>query len=96
MDYVATLNWFVPAPLVPILAWTATVAEIVLAIGLLVGWKLQCFAFASGFLLMSFALTMTVAFGIKAPLDYSVYAAAGGAFVLAAIASSGSRVVPSN
>jgi hypothetical protein len=34
-------------------------------------------------LLLLFAVTMTVALGIKAPLDASVFSAAGGAFLLA-------------
>ncbi len=87
VDYVATLNWFAPTPLIPALAWAATVAETLFAIGLIVGWKLQWSAFASGLLLSTFAVTMTIALGIKVPLDFSVFAAAGGAFLLAAIAS---------
>ena len=84
VDYVAKLNWFAPPASTPILAWTATVAEVVLAIGLLIGWQLRWFALAAGLLLLSFAITMTLALGVKAPLDFSVFAAAGGAFLLAA------------
>jgi len=86
VDYVAKLNWFAPPPSIAILAWTSTVAEVVLAIGLLVGWQLRWFALAAGLLLLSFAITMTLALGVKAPLDFSVFAAAGGAFLLAASA----------
>ena len=84
VDYVAKLNWFAPPASIPILAWTSTVAEVVLAIGLLIGWQLRWFALAAGLLLLSFAITMTLALGVKAPLDFSVFAAAGGAFLLAA------------
>jgi uncharacterized membrane protein YphA (DoxX/SURF4 family) len=83
-DYVAKLNWFAPPASIPFLAWASTVAEVVLAIGLLLGWQLRWFALAAGLLLLSFAITMTLALGVKAPLDFSVFAAAGGAFVLAA------------
>ena len=86
IDYVAKLNWFVLPASVPILAWTSTVAEVILAIGLLIGWQLRWFALAAGLLLLSFAITMTLALGVKAPLDFSVFAAAGGAFLLAASA----------
>ena len=86
VDYVAKLNWFAPPPSIAILAWTSTVAEVVLAIGLLVGWQLRWFALGAGLLLLSFAATMTLALGPKAPLDFSVFAAAGGAFLLAASA----------
>ena len=84
VDYVAKLTWFAPPASGPILAWAATVAEVVLAIGLLIGWQLRWFALAAGLLLLSFAITMTLALGVKAPLDFSVFAAAGGAFLLSA------------
>ena len=89
VDYVATLNWFALAPFIPALVWAATFAETLFALGLLVGWRLRWFALASGLLLLSFAVTMTIALGVKAPLDSSVFAAAGGAFLLAAIATDG-------
>src|ERR1700757_5529247 len=41
VDYVAKLNWFAPPASIPILAWTSTVAEVILAIGLLIGWALR-------------------------------------------------------
>jgi len=83
VDYVAKLNWFAPAALIPVLAWTSSAAEVVLAVGLLVGWQLRWFALASGILLLAFAITMTLALGLKAPLDFSVFVATAGAFLLA-------------
>ena len=59
-------------------------AEVILAIGLLIGWQLRWFALTAGLLLLFFAITMTLALGVEAPLDFSVFAAAGGAFLLAA------------
>lgn len=82
--YTGTLNWFLPAALVPVVAWAATIAEVVCAVGLLVGWRLRWFALASGALLLSFALAMTLEGGPKGPLDYSVFTAAAGAFYLGA------------
>ena len=87
VEYVGVLNWFLPAFLIPIVAWVATLAEVALAACLLSGWRLREAALGSGFLLTSFGVTMTVATGIKGPLDYSVFAAAGGAFLLAAVTS---------
>jgi uncharacterized membrane protein YphA (DoxX/SURF4 family) len=84
VEYAAKLNWFAPAPIVSFLAWAATFGETVFAVGLIVGWQLRWFALGSGLLLLSFALTMTLALGIKAPLNYSVFAASAGAFFLAA------------
>ncbi len=84
--YTGTLNWFLPGPAVPILAIVATCAETVLGILLLLGWQTRIIALLSGGLLLLFAITMTGALGIKAPLDASVFSAAGGAFVLASCA----------
>jgi uncharacterized membrane protein YphA (DoxX/SURF4 family) len=84
VEYAAKLNWFAPAPIVSFLAWAATFGEIVLAVGLIVGWQLRWFALGSAPLFLSFALTMTLALGIKAPLNYSVFAACAGVFFLAA------------
>src|SRR3954451_10518266 len=84
VDYVAKLTWFAPPAATPILAWAATAAEEGLAVGVLIGCQLRWVALAAGLLLLSFAITMTLALGVKAPLDFSVFAAAGGAFLLAA------------
>ena len=89
VDYVGVLHWFLPAALIPALAWAATAAETFIAAGLVVGWQLRWFALAAGLLLLSFAVTMTMATGIKGPLDYSVFGAAAGAFLLAAIRHEG-------
>jgi putative oxidoreductase len=89
--YVAKLNWFAPKPVIPALAWAATSGEIVVASGLLIGWQLRWVALAGGLLLSSFAVTMTIALGIKAPLDFSVFGAAAGAFLLAAIRGESER-----
>jgi uncharacterized membrane protein YphA (DoxX/SURF4 family) len=83
--YVATLNWFVPASLIGLAGWSATIAEIVLGITLLVGWQLRWSALLSAGLLLVFGLTMTMALGVKAPLSYSVFSAASAAFLLFAI-----------
>ena len=85
--YVAQLNWFLPAMLISPVGWCATFAEIAIAIGLLIGWKLRWFALAAAILLAVFASTMCVAFGPKGPLDYSVLSAASAALLLFAITS---------
>lgn len=85
VDYVALLNGFMPAAMAPTLAWLATVLEIIVGVGLVVGWRLRWFSIAAGMLLLSFGVTMTLATGIKGPLDYSVFGVAAGAFLLAAI-----------
>jgi uncharacterized membrane protein YphA (DoxX/SURF4 family) len=81
--YTGQLNWFFPDASIPFLAVIATCAEAVLAICLLTGWHTQIAALLSGILLTSFGVTMMLALGVKAPLDFSVFSAAGGAFLLA-------------
>ena len=65
----------------------ATLAETALALLLLVDAWPRYTALASGALLLLFALAMTFASGIKAPLDYSVYIGAAAAFYLGATAA---------
>ena len=81
--YTVKLNWFLPAAMIPALAIIATAAEILLGLLLVLGWKTRTIALLSGVLLTSFALAMTMALGVKAPLDFSVFSAAGGALLLA-------------
>ena len=84
VTYTGRLNWFVPGSLVSMVAVVATVAEVTLALLLLTGYRLRWTAYASAVLLLLFGVTMTVALGVKAPLDYSVFAAAAAAFLLGA------------
>jgi uncharacterized membrane protein YphA (DoxX/SURF4 family) len=81
--YTAKLNWFWPSATIPVLAIISTAAEILFGLLLVLGWKTRTVALLSGVLLTTFALTMTMASGVKAPLDASVFSAAGGALLLA-------------
>lgn len=83
--YTQQLNPFVPANLIEIVAGAATFFEIFLAIMLLISFRTEIFAKATGFLLLIFGIMMSIQLGVKAPLDYSVFAAAGAAFGLAQI-----------
>lgn len=82
VQYTAVINPWVPSAAIPALAITATSAEIIFAICLLLGFKTKLFANLSGFLLLIFALSMSFSIGIKPVLDYSVFIAAAGAFAL--------------
>jgi uncharacterized membrane protein YphA (DoxX/SURF4 family) len=84
--YTARLNWFLPPAVIPALASLATGAETLLGLCLLVGWYTRTTALLSGILLVLFGITMTLALGVEAPLNFSVFSAAGGAFVLATCA----------
>jgi uncharacterized membrane protein YphA (DoxX/SURF4 family) len=85
--YTAKLNWFLPTGMIPVLANLSTVAETLFGLLLVLGWKTRTTALLSGVLVTTFALAMTVALGVKAPLDMSVFSAAGGALLLATSAN---------
>ena len=82
--YTGVLNWFLPSNLVLAIAIAATAAEVTLAVLLLVGYRIAMSATLSGVLLLLFGVAMTAALGPKAPLDYSVFAAAAASFLIAA------------
>jgi uncharacterized membrane protein YphA (DoxX/SURF4 family) len=69
--------------MIPALAVAATGAETLLGILPLIGLQTRTAALISAILLLLFAVTMTGSLGNKAPLDASVFSAAGGAFLLA-------------
>lgn len=81
--YTAEVNAFMPAATIPFLAWAATVAELVLGVALVAGLWLRWTALASAVLLALFAVAMTISFGVKEPLDYSVFSASAAAMLLA-------------
>jgi len=81
--YTARLNPELPAPLIPALAVFVTAAEILIGVLLLVGWRTRIVAASAGLLLLLFALGMVIGTGIKSALNASVFAASGGAFLLA-------------
>ncbi|MGO9111699.1 MAG: DoxX family protein [Thermoguttaceae bacterium] len=84
VDYTAKLIWFLPAAMIPALAIIVTAAETLFGLLLVLGWKTRVTGLLSGVLLTTFALTMTMALGVKAPLNFSVFSAAGGALLLGA------------
>jgi uncharacterized membrane protein YphA (DoxX/SURF4 family) len=79
----AELNGWAPDPLVPILAWTATILETTFGVALILGVATRWVALGSAVLLGWFATAMAVYTGIKPPLDYSVFSASAGALLLA-------------
>ena len=81
----ADLNAFMPGSLIPFLAFTATALEIIFSLMLLLGFKTRIAAFGTGILISLFALNMSIAYGIKAPLDGSVFIGGAAGFMLACI-----------
>ncbi len=83
--YSNSVNSFVPIAIGNVLAIAATSIETLLPVLLLIGYRIRICAIASGILLSCFALAMTISFGFKPPLDYSVWSAAAGSFLLSTI-----------
>lgn len=83
--YSNLVNSFVPSFLGNALAIVATTLEVLLPVLLLIGYKIRFASMASGIVLLSFALAMTISFGIKAPLDYSVWTGAAASFLLSTL-----------
>jgi uncharacterized membrane protein YphA (DoxX/SURF4 family) len=81
--YTAEVNAFMPPETIPFLAWAATVAELVLGVALVAGARLRWAALGSAALLLVFGVAMAVSFGIKEPLDYSVFSASAAAGLVA-------------
>jgi uncharacterized membrane protein YphA (DoxX/SURF4 family) len=83
LAYAAKLNPYLPAAWIPTVGWGVTLAEAACGLALIVGFQTRKVAVGSGLMLLAFALGMTIGLGVKAPLNYSVFSAAAGAFLLA-------------
>jgi uncharacterized membrane protein YphA (DoxX/SURF4 family) len=82
IKYTAEVNSFMPSFTIPYIAVFATVVEPLLGVALIFGLSLRWTALAASALLFVFATAMAVSFGIKSPMDYSVYSASAAAFLL--------------
>jgi putative oxidoreductase len=82
LDYTKSVNSFAPSSLIPSVAIMSTILETGLAILLLIGYKTRWAALGTSILTLLFALAMAYSFGLKEPLDYSVFAFSASAFLL--------------
>ncbi|MFL9834302.1 DoxX family protein [Chryseobacterium terrae] len=82
-NYTRQLTFFLPENLSVFSAYAATFLEILFPLMLIIGLKTKIAAYGTGFLLLVFALSMSISLGIKAPLDYSVWVGIAAAFLLA-------------
>ena len=83
LEYTHPLNWYLPAAMILPLGIIATGAETLFGLLLLVGWHTRIAAMLSGLLLLTFGTAMTLALGVKAPLNFAVLTGIGGALLLA-------------
>ncbi|KAA2242566.1 DoxX family protein [Chitinophaga agrisoli] len=83
MQYASKVLFFLPAGIAEVFAFIASLSEIIFGTLLIIGLFTRWAALGSGLLLLTFALCMTFAFGVQAPLNYSVFTASAGSFLLA-------------
>jgi putative oxidoreductase len=81
--YTAQVNSFLPAGIIPFVAWAATGAETLLGILLIFGLWPRWVSLGSAILLAMFGTAMAISFGVKSPMDYSVFSASSAAVLLA-------------
>ena len=80
--YTGVLVPWISKQVLPLLAWSVTIAEVVLGVLLIIGYQKSIVALLSGILLLTFAFSMMFFSSIKAPLDYSVFTASACSFLL--------------
>ncbi|WP_262151429.1 DoxX family protein [Chryseobacterium foetidum] len=80
--YTQQLTFFLPESVGSFSAYAATFLEILFPLMLIFGIKTKWASLGTGFLLLIFAFSMSVALGVKAPLDYSVWIGSAAAFLL--------------
>lgn len=80
--YTGVLVPWISKQVLPVLAWSVTITEVVLGVLLIIGYQKRIVALLSGILLLTFAFSMMFFSSIKAPLDYSVFTASACSFLL--------------
>lgn len=87
-DFVAYTNSLMPylsSSIAEIIAAIATAGEVVFGILLILGYKTRIMAIGSCVLTLSFALSMMIFAGYRAPFNYSVYVDSAASLLLAAV-----------
>src|SRR4029453_9389767 len=82
VEYTRSVTALFPSSLTEALAWASTIGETLCGVLLVVGFQIRLTPIPSGVLLLFFAIGMATGLGIKTPFDYSVFSAAGAAFLL--------------
>lgn len=85
ISYTATLMPFLDKPIVNIMGSVATLAEAVIGILLIIGFKTRQAAIGSCLLTLVFALAMSFFLGIKAPVNFAVFPVCTASLLLATI-----------
>jgi uncharacterized membrane protein YphA (DoxX/SURF4 family) len=83
ISYAGEVNSFLPRAVIPYVAVLATACETLLGILLILGLWPRWVALGSAVLLAMFGTAMAISFGIKSPMDYSVFSASSASVLLA-------------
>lgn len=83
LEYTAKVNPYLPLAWVPAVGRIVDSAEILLALLLIVGFRIRETAVLSGVMLFLFAFGMNLGVGVISTLDHSVYTACFASFLLA-------------
>ncbi len=83
ITYTGTLMPFLDRPLVNVMGGIATIAETVIGLLLITGFKTRIAAISSCILVLIFASAMTIFLGIKAPLNFAVFTTCSASLLLA-------------
>ncbi|MCJ7932931.1 MAG: DoxX protein [Chryseobacterium sp.] len=78
----AETNSFLPQSFAPSIAAVSTLAELSMGILLLIGYQISKTALCASVLTLLFAIAMGISFGLKEPLDYSVFVFSASSFLL--------------
>jgi len=85
LNYTTVLNPWLPASWIPSIGWSTTICEAAFGVALILGLRTKLAALASGLMTLLFALAMASTLGVKAPLNYTVFALSAGALLLAGV-----------
>ena len=82
INYTATLMPIFNRPLVNIMGGIATVAELLIAIFLIVGIKTRNAALGASLITFTFIVFMTLSVGVQKPINYGVFTASAAGLLL--------------
>lgn len=80
--YTNTLLPFFGHQMASLFGLLATIAELLIGVCLIIGFKTKLAAYGGFLLTLIFALCMAVFLGVKAPIDYSVFAVSAASLLL--------------
>ena len=83
--YAHKLMYFLPDALAEVLAVISSIAELAFGLLLIIGLYTRWISICSGLLLLSFAICMSLALSIHAPLNYGVFTISAASFLLSTI-----------